>query len=42
MSKFKPIKNEKFVISIRIDSEMLSIIDDIARRTNISRNEIIN
>ena len=42
MSKFKPIKNEKVVISIRIDSAMLSVIDEIAKRTNISRNEIIN
>lgn len=42
MSKFKPAKNEKLVISIRIDQEKLSIIDDIAKKTDISRNEVIN
>lgn len=42
MSKFKPIKNEKVVISIRIDSEKLSVVDEIAKRTDISRNEVIN
>ena len=42
MSKFKPTKNEKVVISIRIDSEKLSVVDEIAKRTDISRNEVIN
>ena len=42
MSKFKPTKNEKVVISIRIEQEKLNIIDEIAKRTDISRNEVIN
>lgn len=42
MSKFKPTKNEKVVISIRIDQDKLIIIDEIAKRTDISRNEVIN
>ena len=42
MSKFKPTKNEKTVISIRIEQETLNIIDEIAKRTDISRNEVIN
>ena len=42
MSKFKPTKKEKVVISIRIEQEKLNIIDEIAKRTDISRNEVIN
>ncbi len=42
MSKFEPTKNEKVVISIRIDKDKLTIIDEIAKRTDISRNEVIN
>lgn len=42
MSKFEPTKNEKLVISIRIDKDKLNIIDEIAKRTDISRNEVIN
>ena len=42
MSKFEPTKNEKLVIEIRIDKEKLNIIDEIAKRTDISRNEVIN
>ena len=42
MSKFKPIKHEKVVLSIRIDSQKLSVVDEIAKRTDISRNEVIN
>jgi predicted HicB family RNase H-like nuclease len=41
MDGFKPIKNEKSVISIRIDREMLCIIDMLANETDISRNEMI-
>lgn len=43
MEKFKPIKtnNEKIVISIRIDTDMLNKIDDEANKTDISRNELI-
>jgi len=41
MDGFKPIKNEKAVISIRIDRDMLDIVDSIAATTDISRNEMI-
>lgn len=43
MEKFKPIKtnNEKIVISIRIDTDILNKIDDEANKTDISRNELI-
>jgi len=45
MSEFKPIKtaskNEKIVISIRLDVEKLEQIDSIAHQTDISRNELI-
>ena len=42
MSKFEPTKNEKMVISIRIDKDKLTVVDEIAKRTDISRNEVIN
>jgi len=41
MDGFKPIKNEKTVISIRIDKDMLDIVDSVANETDISRNEMI-
>lgn len=41
MVTFKPIKQEKTVISIRLDVDMLKNIDDLAQKTDISRNEII-
>ena len=41
MHGFKPVKNEKTVISIRIDKDMLDIVDGIANDTDISRNEMI-
>ena len=41
MNEFTPIKNEKTVISIRIDRDMLAIIDTQANETDISRNEMI-
>jgi len=41
MNDFKPFKNEKTVISIRIDRDMLRILDDLANDTDISRNEMI-
>lgn len=41
MSKFKPIKNEKTVISIRLDIELLNAIDNLSATTDISRNELI-
>ena len=41
MSEFKPFKQEKTVISIRIDTELLKQIDKISLETDISRNEMI-
>ena len=41
MNDFKPIKSEKTVISIRIDTEMLKSVDKLAADTDISRNEMI-
>ena len=41
MDGFKPIKNEKTVISIRIDSGTLTTVDALANETDISRNEMI-
>ena len=41
MDGFKPIKNEKTVISIRIDKDMLDVVDSIANEADISRNEMI-
>lgn len=41
MNTFKPKKAEKEVISIRIDSELLSEVDKTAAKSDISRNELI-
>ena len=41
MEEFIPIKQEKTVISIRLDIGLLKRIDDLAQKTEISRNEII-
>ncbi len=41
MNEFKPVKQEKSVISIRIDSELLKTIDELSLKTDISRNEFI-
>jgi len=42
MLKFQPSKNEKIVISIRIEDNKLQEIDKIASKIDISRNELIN
>lgn len=39
---FVPKKTEKEVISIRIDNNILSKIDNLAVDIDISRNELIN
>ena len=39
--RFKPIKTEKVVISIRIDSNELEIISRLSEQTDISRSEFI-
>ncbi len=41
MKEFKPTKQEKTVISIRIDIETLKKIDSLSVQTDISRNEFI-
>lgn len=42
MQEFIPIKPEKEVISIRLDSELLKTVDSAAEHAKISRNEFIN
>ena len=41
MNEFKPIKQEKTIISIRLDVDILKNLDDLAQITDISRNELI-
>ena len=41
MNDFKPTKQEKTVISIRLDVDMLKTIDETSAKTDISRNEFI-
>ena len=42
MKEFIPYKQEKEVISIRLDSELLKTVDGAAAKAGISRNEFIN
>lgn len=42
MQEFTPIRTEKEVISIRLDSELLKTVDSAAQHAQISRNEFIN
>ena len=42
LRKFEPIKPEKEVISLRLDTRMLQEINDWAMEIDISRNEFIN
>lgn len=41
MKDFKPIKQEKSVISIRIENKILKIVDEQSTKIDISRNEFI-
>lgn len=41
MKEFKPSKQEKTIISLRIDVELLKKIDEISVKTDISRNELL-
>ena len=41
MREFKPIKQEKTVISVRLNFSTLQTIDDLSIKTVISRNEFI-
>ena len=40
-NEFKPVKQEKTVISIRLDVDMLKNIDELSAKSDISRNELI-
>ncbi len=42
MKEFTPRKQEKEVISVRLDSNILKIVDSAADHAGISRNEFIN
>ena len=42
MAKFIAKKPEKEVISMRISTDMLKVVDDKAAQIGISRNELIN
>lgn len=42
MEKFKPVKHEKTVISIRLGINTLEKIDEISFKKEISRNELIS
>ncbi len=41
MKEFKPLKQEKTIISLRMDIELLKKVDDISVKTDISRNELL-
>ena len=41
MEEFKPTKQEKAVISVRLNVSTLQTIDDLSIKTDISRNEFI-
>ena len=42
MAKFIVKKPEKEVISMRISADTLKLLDDMAAKSDISRNELIN
>lgn len=42
MEVFMPRKPDKEVISIRIPSDLLEVVDENAAKSDISRNEFIN
>ena len=42
MAKFVVRKPEKEVISMRISTDTLKLLDDMATKSDISRNELIN
>ena len=46
MKEFEPYKrptsSEKLVVTIRIDTETLEEVDNLASKTDVSRNELIN
>ncbi|MBR2069569.1 MAG: CopG family transcriptional regulator [Candidatus Gastranaerophilales bacterium] len=38
---FKPVKKEKMITSIRLDSDMFETLDKLSSENNLSRNEFI-
>jgi len=42
MVEFKPLRQEKTVISVRIAIDLLKRVDEISEESEISRNEFIN
>ena len=42
VKKFIPTKADKEVISMRISSSVLAVVDEMAAKYDISRNEFIN
>lgn len=40
-NKFKPIKEEKEIISLRISTSLLQSLDEKSNEYNMSRNELI-
>jgi len=41
LKEFKPVKTEKTIISIRLNVDLLDKVDELAGKTDISRNELI-
>lgn len=41
MNDFKPVKQEKTIVSIRLDVDVLKSVDNLANKVGISRNELI-
>ncbi len=41
MNNFKPVKQDKVVISIRIDADLLKMVDKSSIKYDLSRNEFI-
>ncbi len=41
MNDFNPKKEEKTVISIRLNVDILKTVDELSLKTDISRNELI-
>ncbi len=41
LANFKPVKKDKLITSIRLESDLLENVDKISAKNNISRNEFI-
>ena len=42
MKRFQPVKSDKIVITIRIEDYRVEVLDRIANKINIIRNELIS